>query len=180
MESGGDGFSRQERRATQEVAKALGSKDRRKVEARIWIQILSLESTIFSELNGALATKYGLSVAKFEFLAQVDRYPDGVSLGTISSNLRVTSGNVSGLVRRLLAEGLITKKMSQKDRRSFIVRFTPKGKQLFDKANVLHAATLAKCLEKIPLGELEGSLRTLKSLVQEIRGYRDGQASART
>jgi DNA-binding MarR family transcriptional regulator len=154
----------------QEATKTPGSKDRRKVEARIWIQILSLESAIFSELNGALSTEYGLSVAKFEFLAQVDRYPDGISLGTISSNLRVTSGNVSGLVRRLLAEGLISKKMSPKDRRSFIVRFTPKGKNLFQKANALHAATLAKCLKQIASGELEDSLKTLRSLVQKIRG----------
>lgn len=155
---------------TQDATKTLGRTFRRKVEARIWIQILSLESAIFSELNGALSREYGLSVAKFEFLAQVDRYPDGISLGTISSNLRVTSGNVSGLVRRLEAEGLISRKPSLRDRRSFIVRFTPKGKTLFHKANALHAATLASCLKPIAAGELEDYLKALKSLVQKVRG----------
>lgn len=154
----------------QEATRTLEDRSRRKVEARIWIQTLSLERAIFSELNGALSREYGLSVAKFEFLAQIDRYPDGINLGTISSNLRVTSGNVSGLVRRLVAEGLISKKMSSKDRRSFIVRFTPKGRTLFYKANALHAATLARCLKPIAAGELEDCLKTLRSLVQKIRG----------
>jgi len=54
---------------------------RRKVETRIWLQILSLESTIFGRLNSALSAQHGLSVAKFEFLAQVDRYPEGITLG---------------------------------------------------------------------------------------------------
>lgn len=74
-----------------------------------------------------MGSEHGLSVAKFELLAQIERYPEGVSLGMISSNLKVTSGNVAGLVRRLLADALITKKMSQEDRRSFIVKFTPEG-----------------------------------------------------
>ena len=151
--------------------KTTEEQDRRKVETRIWLQILSLESTIFTKLNGALGVEYGLSVAKFEFLAQVERYPEGITLGKISENLKVTSGNVSGLVRRLLADGLITKKMSSEDRRSFIVRFTPKGKKLFDKANALHATTLENCFSEIPLNQLEKSLTVLRSLSSQLQGH---------
>lgn len=152
--------------------KTPGKADTRKVETRIWLQILSLESTIFSKLNGALTAQFELSVAKFEFLAQIERCPDGISLGTISSNLKVTSGNVSGLVRRLLADGLITKKMSHEDRRSFIVKFTPKGKKLFDKANAVHTEKLAECFAEIPANDLEGWLTTLKTLSSRIQGHR--------
>lgn len=149
-----------------------GPADRRKVETRIWLQVLSLESTIFARLNGALGTGHGLSVAKFEFLAQVARHPDGVSLGRVSADLKVTSGNVSGLVRRLQADGLITRTMSPEDRRSFIVRFTPEGERLFEKANALHAQTLAECFEALSPAEMEealAALRFLASRVQEPR-----------
>lgn len=142
---------------------------RRKVETRIWLHILALESTIFSRLNSALSAEFGLSVAKFEFLAQVERYPEGITLGKISKNLKMTSGNVSGLVQRLLADKLITRHMSQEDRRSFIVRFSPKGKQVFEKANALHKAKLAECFTKIPLGELEDALTTLGALSSRVR-----------
>jgi len=142
---------------------------RRKVETRIWLQILALESTVFNRLNGALSTQFGLSVAKFEFLAQVARYPEGISLGRISANLKVTSGNVSGLVRRLLVDGLITKTMSDEDRRSFIVHFTPTGKALFDKANLLHAQTLAQCFAAASSSELDSSLEALRALTARIQ-----------
>ncbi|WP_186386028.1 MULTISPECIES: MarR family winged helix-turn-helix transcriptional regulator [unclassified Stappia] len=147
--------------------------DRSRVETRIWLSVLSLESEIFSKLNGALSAQFGISVAKFEFLAQIERYPAGISLGQISANLKVTSGNVSGLVRRLLADGLITKTMSQEDRRSFIVHFTPKGKELFDRANALHAETLARCFAEVPLPELEKALTTLRLLSSGIQGRRN-------
>lgn len=143
---------------------------RRKIETRIWLSVLSIESNIFSKLNGALSAQFGISVAKFEFLAQIERYPDGISLSQISANLKVTSGNVSGLVRRLLADGLITKTMSLEDRRSFIAKFTPEGKELFDKANILHAETLAHCFAEVPLSELEAALATLRSLSSGLQG----------
>lgn len=151
-----------------------GESDRRKIETRVWLQILSLESSVFSRLNGALSSQYGLSVAKFEFLAQVDRFPEGISLGRISANLKVTSGNVSGLVRRLVADGLITKKMSPDDRRSFIVWFTPAGKDLFDKANALHAETLAACFASAPSDELQNQLLALRALSGRIQESRNG------
>lgn len=150
--------------------------ERRKVETRIWLQILNLENTIFSRLNNALSTRFGLSVAKFEFLAQVDRYPEGVTLGEISKNLKVTSGNVSGLVRRLLADKLITKTMSAADRRSFIVQFTPLGRDMFDKANALHAAKLAECFAGLPGEELDTLLARLKGLATHVQGQADEQS----
>ncbi len=152
---------------------ALAESTRQKIETRIWLQVLALESTIFAKLNGALLGQFDLSVAKFEFLAQVDRYPEGVSLGQISSNLKVSSGNVSGLVRRLLIDDLITKTMSPDDRRSFIVRFSPKGSDVFARANRLHAATLAACFAEIPDDELEQSLARLRSLHARVRGHHD-------
>jgi DNA-binding MarR family transcriptional regulator len=144
--------------------------NRQKIETRIWLQILALENAVFSRLNGALLGGFGLSVAKFEFLAQVDRYPEGVSLGQISSNLKVSSGNVSGLVRRLLADDLITKTMSPDDRRSFIVRFTPKGRDVFAEANRVHAATLSACFGDISNDDLEQSLARLRSLNARVKG----------
>lgn len=157
-----------------EDTNTLGESDRRKIETRIWLQILALESSVFSRLNSALSSQYGLSVAKFEFLAQVDRFPEGISLGRISANLKVTSGNVSGLVRRLVADGLITKKMSPEDRRSFIVWFTPDGKELFDKANALHAQTLAACFASAPSHELQNQLMTLRALSGRIQESSNG------
>jgi DNA-binding MarR family transcriptional regulator len=83
--------------------------------------------------------------------------------------LKVSGGNVSGLVQRLLADDLISKEMSSEDRRSFIVRLTPKGEALFRKAADVHKKHLSKRLESIPAQELETALSVLRSLSSRIR-----------
>lgn len=139
------------------------------VETRLWLQLLSLHGEIFASLNAVLSSEFALSLAKFDVLAQLDRYPDGMALGQLSQNLKISGGNVSGLVQRLLADDLISKAMSSEDRRSFIVRLTPKGATLFRKAADVHKKHLSKRLENVPARELDTALSVLKSLASKIR-----------
>lgn len=139
------------------------------IETRFWLQLLSLHGELFASLNAMLSSEFGLSLAKFDVLAQLDRYPEGLALGQLSQNLKVSGGNVSGLVQRLLADDLISKAMSSEDRRSFIVRLTPKGAALFRKAADIHKKHLSKRLENIRPQELDSALGVLRSLSQKIR-----------
>ncbi|MEJ2624268.1 MAG: MarR family transcriptional regulator [Pseudolabrys sp.] len=135
-----------------------------KVETRLWLRMLSLHSEVYSRLNRALGTELGLSVAKFDVLAQLDRFRDGLTLGQLSRNLRVTGGNVSGLVRRLSADGLITREMSSEDRRSFFVRLTPKGASVFESARRMHQRELDECFSRASVDELDKALKALNGL----------------
>jgi DNA-binding MarR family transcriptional regulator len=146
------------------IVSALGQ-----IETRLWLQLLSLHGEIFATLNAVLSSEFGLSLAKFDVLAQLDRYPDGLALGQLSQNLKVSGGNVSGLVQRLLADDLISKEMSSEDRRSFIVRLTPKGEALFSKAADVHKRHLSRRLQDISAQELDSALSVLKSLSSRLR-----------
>lgn len=139
------------------------------IETRLWLQLLSLHGDIFASLNSLLGSEFGLSLAKFDVLAQLDRDRNGLALGQLSQNLKVSGGNVSGLVQRLLADDLISKEMSSEDRRSFIVRLTPKGEALFRKAADVHKRHLSQRLENISAKELETALSVLRSLSGKIR-----------
>lgn len=139
------------------------------IETRLWLQLLSLHGEFFASLNSVLSSEFGLSLAKFDVLAQLDRYRDGLALGQLSQNLKVSGGNVSGLVQRLLADDLISKEMSSEDRRSFIVRLTPKGDALFRKSAEIHKKHLGKRFENVPVQELDNALNVLRSLSSKIR-----------
>jgi len=141
-----------------------------RLEKRVWLRMLSLQGEIFGRLNRALSAACGLSLAKFDVLAQLDRYPDGLSLGNLSQNLKVTGGNVSGLVQRLVADGFITREMSSTDRRSFVVRMTPEGKAVFDRACLAHQAELDTCFAAVPAEELDEALRVLNALSTHVLG----------
>jgi DNA-binding MarR family transcriptional regulator len=138
------------------------------IETRLWLQLLSLHGDIFASLNSVLSSEFGLSLAKFDVLAQLDRYRDGLALGQLSQNLKVSGGNVSGLVQRLLADNLISKEMSSEDRRSFIVRLSPRGEALFRKAADVHKKHLSKRLENVSAEELDSALAVLRSLSSKI------------
>ncbi|MBR1165913.1 MarR family winged helix-turn-helix transcriptional regulator [Bradyrhizobium liaoningense] len=139
------------------------------IETRLWLQLLSLHGDIFASLNSLLGAEFGLSLAKFDVLAQLDRDRNGLALGQLSQNLKVSGGNVSGLVQRLLADDLISREMSSEDRRSFIVRLTPKGEALFRKAADVHKRHLSQKFENIPAEELDAALSVLRSLSAKIR-----------
>jgi DNA-binding MarR family transcriptional regulator len=139
------------------------------IETRLWLQLLSLHGDIFASLNSLLSAEFGLSLAKFDVLAQLDRDRNGLALGQLSQNLKVSGGNVSGLVQRLLADDLISREMSSEDRRSFIVRLTPKGEALFRKAADVHKRHLSQRFENISAKELDTALSVLRSLSAKIR-----------
>jgi DNA-binding MarR family transcriptional regulator len=149
------------------------------IETRLWLQLLSLHGELFSSLNSELGAGFGLSLAKFDVLAQLDRYRDGLALGQLSQNLKVSGGNVSGLVQRLLADELISKEMSSEDRRSFIVRLTAKGDALFRKAADVHKKHLGKRLQNVSVQELDSALSVLKSLSSKIRAESKKQSRKR-
>lgn len=149
------------------------------IETRLWLQLLSLHGELFASLNSILSSEFGLSLAKFDVLAQLDRYPDGLALGQLSQNLKVSGGNVSGLVQRLLADDLISKEMSSEDRRSFIVRLTSKGEALFRKAADVHKTHLSKRLENVSAKELDTALTVLRSLSSKIQAQNKKQSRRR-
>jgi DNA-binding MarR family transcriptional regulator len=146
------------------------------IETRLWLQLLSLHGELFSSLNSVLSAGFGLSLAKFDVLAQLDRSRDGLALGQLSQNLKVSGGNVSGLVQRLLADELITREMSAKDRRSFIVRLTPAGEALFKKAADVHKKHLSKRLDNVSVQELDTALGVLRSLSSKIHAESQKQS----
>jgi DNA-binding MarR family transcriptional regulator len=59
--------------------------------------------------------------------------------------------------------------MSSEDRRSLIVRLTPKGAALFRKAAEAHKKHLSNRLESVPAHELETALSMLRSISSRIR-----------
>src|SRR3546814_3494542 len=69
---------------------------------------------------------------RFDLLAQLDRSPDGLSMGELSARMMVSNGNITGLTDRLVEEGLVKRTPSARDRRSSHVSLTPAGKKAFD------------------------------------------------
>ncbi|WP_066518565.1 MarR family winged helix-turn-helix transcriptional regulator [Sphingobium cloacae] len=139
------------------------------IETRIWLRLLTLQGTIYARLNRIFLDQFGISIAKFDVLAQLHRFGDNLSQGELSERLKVTGGNVTGLVRRLVADGLITREMSASDRRSFVVSLTPKGRAVFEAARDMHDALLRDWFGGLSPDDLKSALDILNLLSSETQ-----------
>jgi DNA-binding MarR family transcriptional regulator len=100
-------------------------------ELRLWLRLLTCTTLIEGEVRRRLREDFDVTLPRFDLMAQLDKTPDGMTLGELSSRMMVSNGNVTGLVERLVADGLIARKPAPNDRRAQIVRLTAAGRRAF-------------------------------------------------
>jgi DNA-binding MarR family transcriptional regulator len=105
---------------------------------RLWLRLLGCTHRLEQTLGQRLRRSFGTSLARFDYLAQLQHYPDGLRMKALSRRLMVTGGNVTGLTDQLLVEGYVTREVDPNDRRSNIVRITPLGQASFERMAVAH------------------------------------------
>ncbi len=101
------------------------------LELRVWLRLLACTLKIEGILKLRLRKEFNTSLPRFDVLAQLDRFPDGLTMSELSRRLMVSNGAVTGLVDKLMGEGMVQRHGDPADRRSFIVRLTRKGQEAF-------------------------------------------------
>jgi DNA-binding MarR family transcriptional regulator len=101
------------------------------LELRLWLRLLACSVKVESLLSQRLRKEFKVSLPRFDALAQLDRFPDGLTMSDLSRRLMVSNGAITGLVDRLTAEGMVLRQGDPRDRRSVIVHLTRKGRESF-------------------------------------------------
>lgn len=140
----------------------LSLKDHRAV--RLWLRLLSCSTQIEQVIRNRLRTEFGTTLARFDYLAQLARHPDGLRMKYLSRYLMVTGGNVTGLTDQLVEEGLVKRTNDLEDRRALIVQMTPKGKKWFEQVAAEHEKWLDELLGRLDPKEMETLYSTLGQL----------------
>jgi DNA-binding MarR family transcriptional regulator len=99
---------------------------------KLWLRMLASTTHIEAEIRRRLRERFGISLARFDYLAQLFRAKEGMKMRDLSRYLMVTGGNVTGLTDDLAREGLVVRESSPQDRRAWIVRLTAKGRRHFE------------------------------------------------
>ena len=98
---------------------------------RLWLRLFTSTTMISQHVDSALKREFGSSLPRFDLLSQLERAPDGLRMGELSERTLTTGGNVTWLVRALEAEGFVTRRVADTDRRAAIVRLTRAGRRHF-------------------------------------------------
>ena len=105
--------------------------DDHKTELRLWLRLLTCTTVIENEVRRRLREHFDVTLPRFDLLAQLDRAPNGITLGELSQRMMVTNGNITGLVDRLEQQGLVKRRTSPRDRRVQYVGLTAQGRKFF-------------------------------------------------
>jgi DNA-binding MarR family transcriptional regulator len=132
---------------------------------KLWLRLLACSTQIEIEIRNRLRERFGVSLPRFDYLAQLHRHPDGLRMNMLSRYLMVSGGNVTGLTDELAKDGLVVREEDPDDRRSTRVRLTPVGKRAFERMAREHEAWVVELFggldaeHKHTLHELLGRLR---------------------
>lgn len=114
---------------------------------RLWLRMMTCTKIIEDEIRRRLRTQANISLARFDYMAQLYRYPSGLKMGELSNYLMVTGGNITGLTDELSREGLVSRKSSPTDRRAWLLKLTPKGKKVFEAMAKEHNEWIAELFD---------------------------------
>jgi len=100
-----------------------------------------LSDALYAELD-VVYREFGVGDGEFDVLATLRRSgaPFELTPGELAAATMVSSGAVTKRVDRLVAGGLVSRRVSDSDARGRIVRLTPRGRRLIDRAFEKHIA----------------------------------------
>jgi DNA-binding MarR family transcriptional regulator len=113
---------------------------------KLWLRMLACTTQIEAEIRRRLRMHFDISLARFDYMAQLFRHRDGVKMNQLSKQLMVTTGNVTGLTDELQREGHVQRENDPSDRRAWRVRLTPKGRRLFEAMATEHEKWILELL----------------------------------
>lgn len=143
---------------------------------RIW----RLSTSVLGDAEAWL-TPLGLTFESFSVIVTLRRSgpPYELNPTALYRESLLTSGAITNRIDRVEAQGLVKRLPDPNDRRGTIVRLTPKGRALADRAIKRHFAALAEMLSGIEDGERDQLAGLLSKLLKAVETRRAQQPRSR-
>jgi DNA-binding MarR family transcriptional regulator len=144
-------------------------------ELRLWLRLLTCTTLIEGEVRRRLRDSFDVTLPRFDLLAQLDKAPNGMTLGELSQRMMVSNGNVTGLTERLVEQGLLDRRASATDRRAQIVSLTAEGRRTFRAMARTHEDWVAEIFSGLNAGEIETLMNLLAKTKASTRKAMTGR-----
>ena len=135
-----------------------------KARLRLWLRMLATTGRIEAELRRRLREEHDTTLPRFDVMAALQRHSGGLRMSDLSGALRVSAGNVTGIVDRLVEDGLVERAPVPGDRRAQIARLTPEGRATFARLATAHEGWIDALLSQLDGAEA----RALNALLARL------------
>ena len=143
------------------VASETGTAPASKERLRAWLKILKTARFIEKELRERFRTDLDSTLPRFDVMSALARSEAGLKMTELSSALRVSNGNVTGIVDRLVEGGLVERQAVHGDRRAQLICLTTNGAATFADHARTHERWVDELLAGLPTVDAEQLIELL-------------------
>ncbi|WP_300034097.1 MarR family transcriptional regulator [uncultured Roseobacter sp.] len=111
--------------------------------------MLKVTRMIEAELRERMRLEWDITLPRFDVMAALRRSEEGMKMSDLSGVLRVSNGNVTGIVDRLVSDELVERRAVEGDRRAMRVVLTERGRTQFDQMAAVHEVWVDELLSPI-------------------------------
>ncbi|MET0265645.1 MAG: MarR family transcriptional regulator [Duganella sp.] len=142
---------------------------------KLWLRMLSCTVRIENEIRSRLRTSFGITLPRFDLMAQLERYPQGLRMGELSRRMMVTGGNITGITDQLEQEKLVQRVPDPRDGRAYSVRLTAAGRRAFAAMAAEHETWIAELLQDMPNADKGQLIELLSQMKQHLNAHSSHQ-----
>lgn len=143
-----------------------------------WMSVVRTQSLMLDHLERELIRETGLTLPRFDVLAQLDRAGGRLRFGKLADAILLSRGGLSRLVDRMARDGLITREGDPSDARGWFAVITPHGRELLARARKGHNAEVRRLFaEQIDDSEAAVLTETLRRVRLALPGGAEAERS---
>lgn len=146
-----------------------------KQNLRVWLKVLKTTRHIEALVREKLRDEFDTTLPRFDVLSALFRFEDGLRMTELSSALRVSNGNVTGIVDRLVENGCVIRTVVTSDKRATLARLTPKGRAEFSRMAIVHERWIDEIMQVVSPAQA-GQLLTIMDTIDHACGVGDNHA----
>lgn len=113
-----------------------------KQSLRVWLKLLRTTTIIEKRVRACLKAEFDSTLPRFDVLSALYRETAPITMSQLTDHLLVSNGNLTGLVNRLVDDGLIDRESDPGDRRAQRVVLTARGREAFREMAERHEALI--------------------------------------
>jgi DNA-binding MarR family transcriptional regulator len=103
-----------------------------------WLSLIRTHARLWDLLEAQMRTDYGLTMARYDVLAQLVNAGGRLGLSDLASSIMLSQSGLSKLLDRMEGSGLVRRDPDPRDARSAFATITPLGRSLVRRARQGH------------------------------------------
>jgi DNA-binding MarR family transcriptional regulator len=138
------------------------------LDLKLWLRMLSCTVRVENTIRSRLRSTFGITLPRFDLMAQLERHPEGLRMGELSKRMMVTGGNVTGIADQLEREELVVRVPDPQDGRAFMLKLTPRGRTAFAGMAAVHEGWVADLFRDMSAADKASMIALLDKMKRQL------------